>query len=589
MEESVYKEAIKNTECAFAYHKAVFDEQNKMVDYIFLDVNESFEKMTGLKKENILNKQFLKEVSQDKKNSKKWIGIYEEVVSKQTMIEFEEYSEEFRSHYYIRAYSTDKKHFTTLFLNKTSEKKVQDIAKYYINNIGDNIDYNKISKLAYEISGGYFVALNLFDAEGRDFTTVAACGMPNSMNRALELLHFELVGKKWKHDPVREEKIKDKDITRFDKLSELTGNIISKKAVTQVEKIFNLGSVIVAKIDKEGKVIGDFTILFKKGQELKNKDLFMLFLSQTGLFVQKTLLEESLSTSQKRFYVLAEYAPVGFVSCNLLGEITYANKKLLEILDSPSYEATSKFNLLHLPSLKNKGFSEKLSKCMKENREIVYEMDYKSMWGKETWLKVYYSPVNERGKVIGANVLVEDITDRKFYEDELKAKAERDPLTKAYNRNALETVILKRLGESKDKSLISCIAIVDIDNFKAINDNYGHKAGDSILKHMAYRVKRELRGKDVLIRTGGDEFLVYLHDIKNKENASKFIKRIFDKISSDYRITDNNDRAFTLYVGCSIGVSFFPKDGLVIAELVSRADAALYKVKNSGKANFSLY
>jgi len=588
MEEYVYKEAIKNTECAFAYHKAVFDEQNKMVDYVFLDVNESFEKMTGLKKENVLNRHFLKEVAQDKKNAQKWIDIYEKVVSKQTMIEFEEYSEELRSHYYVRAYSTDKKHFSTLFSNKTFENKVQDIAKYYINNKGEDIDYNKISKLAYEISGADFVALNLFDKDGRNFTTAAVWGMPNSLNHILEILHLELVGKTWEYDPVREKKIKDRDITRFDSLSELTGKVIPQKVVTQIEKIFNFGSVMVAKIDKEGKVIGDFTIIFKKGHELKNKDLFLLFLSQTGLFIQKTLLEDSLSTSQKRFYTLAEYAPVGFISCNLFGEITYANKKLLEILDSPSYEETRKFNLLNLPSLKKKGFSEKLSECIEEDKEIVYEMDYKSMWGKETWLRIYFSPIKEHENIIGSNIVVEDITDRKFYEDELKTKAERDPLTRAYNRNALETIILEKLAESKNKSLISCIAIIDIDNFKAINDNYGHKAGDSVLKLLAHRVKRELRANDVLIRTGGDEFLVYLHDIKNKKNTSKFIRRIFEKISSTYRIMDNADREFTLNVGCSIGVSFFPKDGFIIEELVSRADEALYEVKDSGKTNFSL-
>jgi diguanylate cyclase (GGDEF)-like protein len=101
------------------------------------------------------------------------------------------------------------------------------------------------------------------------------------------------------------------------------------------------------------------------------------------------------------------------------------------------------------------------------------------------------------------------------------------------------------------------------------------------------RIKKELREEDLLIRTGGDEFLIYLHDIKNEKNASYFIKRLFEKCSSEYRIEDEiKDKSIKLDVTCSMGVSFYPRDGQTVEELMAKSDQILYKVKDKGKADY---
>jgi diguanylate cyclase (GGDEF)-like protein len=244
---------------------------------------------------------------------------------------------------------------------------------------------------------------------------------------------------------------------------------------------------------------------------------------------------------------------------------------------------------LELPPLKERGFSNKLLECMEKDREIIYEMGYESMWGKNSWLRVHYSPNKENDEVTGANIVVDDITDKKIKEDDLKEMAHRDPLTRAYNRNALESILLERINEANDNNLVSCVAIVDVDDFKNINDSYGHRIGDSVLKYLAARVKHELREQDLIIRTGGDEFLIYLHNIKNKEATVHFIKRIFKKISSGYRfVEDEASESMSLDVSCSIGCSFFPEDGKTVEELMAKADISLYKVKNCCKANYHI-
>lgn len=589
MNKNIYEEAIQKNTVAFAYHEGVFDDRGKMTDYIFIDMNPVFERYTGLKKEDIIGKKFTEEIALDKEHAAEWVQRYAKVIAEQKEDRFEEYSKEYRRNFDIIAYPTDEKHFVTLFVNRTFEKKVQEIARFFIDNMGAYIDYERLTEFAYEVSGAEYVAFNLFDKNGKDFETVSIYGETEIFNKNLELIKNYFLKREWPNDPVKEQKTGGRDITVFETLHDLTGEVVPKKTVMQIERDYDIGHVAVAKITKERKVLGDFTLFFKKGNSLINQDLFKLFLLQTGLFIEKTRLEKSLFRSQKRFFTLAEYAPVGFMACDRKGNITYANKKLLEIMDSPSYEATKSINLIEFAPLKKGGFSDKLTECMEKDREITYEMGYKSLWGKKTWLRVYYNPFKAEGEVSGAHMVIDDITEKKKEEDILKNLAERDALTKAFNRHALETVLIDRLNEAEDKNLVSCISIVDIDGFKMINDTCGHEVGDSVLKYLATRVKKELRENDLLIRTGGDEFLIYFHDIKSQENAEYFIKRIFGKISTHYRLGDEQEgKCFALEVGCSMGTSLYPRHGRTVKELMAKADTALYKVKNSGKSNYHI-
>ena len=581
--EKVYADSISNAQCAFAYHEGVFDDAGEMVDYIFLDVNKAFEDITGLKKENIVGKRFVRDIIGDKEHGIHWAKIYEKVMKERNLIEFEEYSEENRKFFSVKAFSPEKNRFASLILDRTIEKKLQEIVQYFIDSIGDNVDYECIAKFACDISGADYAVFNLFDKNGLDFTTVAVQGVNERFKKLSKFLGFEIVGKRWPYDPIKEEMTKGQEITIFNALHDLTGTKIPKEITLRLEKVFKIGIVAVAKIRKDGKDLGDFTLIFKKNNRFKNEELFLLYLSQLGLFLEKNRLASELNESQKMFYTLAEYAPVGFLSCNTKGTITYANKRLIELMGSPSYDTTKKINLLEFTNLTECGFSQKLKECMQNEKNIEYEFAYKSLWGKFNWLRSYFTPIKENNTVIGANIVIDDITDNKTFEYDLKEKVFRDPLTRAYNRHALDKQLPDKLDQLKEKGLMGCIALLDIDNFKDINDKFGHKAGDSVLMHLAARVLKALREEDLLIRTGGDEFLIYLHDIREKKNASKFIKRIFEKITGTYRMTDDNGLPYTLDVRCSLGVSFFPADGEGVEILMSKADKSLYKVKDNGK------
>lgn len=575
---NVYKEAIQKSACGFAYHAAVFDGNNRMIDYILLDVNQTFEELTGLKKENIINKRFLMDVAQNKAQAERMVKIFEKVVNRKSSVIFDDYSEEYRRHFSIIAYSTENDRFVTLFMDKTIEIKMQEVASYFINNMDSRIDYEKIAEFAYALSRAQYVAFNLFDKKEKTYTTVAMHGATERFNK-LKSLNTDVIDRSVPEVA--------KTITYFDSLHKYVRTAVSERRVMQVEKEFDVGNVVVTKIMKDNKILGDFTLFYKKGEKLLNPGLFQLFLSQLGLFIEKTKLEHSLRSCQSRFFVLAEYAPVGFLSCNIKGEVSYSNKKFLEIMESTSFDKTEVLNLLDTYFFKDIGFSDKLSECMQNDREITCEMTYKSIWGKDCWLRVHYNPYKENSHVVGANIVIDDITDKKIREEALKEQALHDPLTDAYNRNALDTILVNRLNESKEKQLLDCFALVDIDNFKNINENYGHEVGDRVLKYLTTRVQKELRSYDIVVRTCGDEFLIYLYDIKTEKNAQSVVERIFNKISTKYRFIDNTDGScYSFSVSCSIGVSFYPRDGENVNELMTKANAALYKVKNKGKADY---
>jgi hypothetical protein len=108
-------------------------------------------------------------------------------------------------------------------------------------------------------------------------------------------------GKRWSYDKSKEEKTRENDITVFSSLADLTENVVPQKISRAIEKTFDIGEVVVAKIRKEETHLGDFTLMFKKGDHMKNRDLLALYLSELGLFLEKNRLSGELKTSREMF------------------------------------------------------------------------------------------------------------------------------------------------------------------------------------------------------------------------------------------------------------------------------------------------
>ena len=177
-----------------------------------------------------------------------------------------------------------------------------------------------------------------------------------------------------------------------------------------------------------------------------------------------------------------------------------------------------------------------------------------------------------------ATIAVKDIDDRvtlRIKLEEALEMAYTDNLTGLYNQQGLLVKCKEILNSSKVKS---AVLFMDIDNFKSVNDVYGHAMGDKVLQEIAKAIREETRGKDVVGRYGGDEFVVLIYDVKNPEDAEEVAGRISDRIRNVCQ-----DLKLTVKISVSIGISFTEQTGKDYHYLKEIADDRLYLAKKRGK------
>jgi two-component system cell cycle response regulator len=164
--------------------------------------------------------------------------------------------------------------------------------------------------------------------------------------------------------------------------------------------------------------------------------------------------------------------------------------------------------------------------------------------------------------------------------EKVKDLSMRDPMTGLYNfRHFLETLRLEIAKAERYEEPLACI-MLDIDNFKSVNDNYGHQVGDMVLKELARSVSLSVRSSDIPARYGGDEFIIVLPRT-DKTLAAKIAQRLMDLFSGkEIRVSTNSG---SVNVTLSIGIACFPQDTGNMDELMKLADDALYRAKREGK------
>lgn len=246
-------------------------------------------------------------------------------------------------------------------------------------------------------------------------------------------------------------------------------------------------------------------------------------------------------------------------------------------------------NLLHHPerSLINPNDIEELNSCIRDiQARIPYierKLRLKDIAGRYIWCKLrltqQFAPDGTPLKVIGA---ISDI-DREIQKSQtLKRRAEQDALTGMYNKITSHSLIRSYLQEKPDE--VSALMIIDIDNFKSINDRLGHLYGDAVLTQLAHVMHRSFRDADILGRVGGDEFIVFLKGISSVDNArlnAEKVLHLFSELRSNGKIDT--------FISCSIGVALYPMDGEDFPALYRNADHALYQAKNEGKNRYAIY
>lgn len=187
-------------------------------------------------------------------------------------------------------------------------------------------------------------------------------------------------------------------------------------------------------------------------------------------------------------------------------------------------------------------------------------------------------PKTQSGKVYENIIICQDITYLKQIEKELKHASLHDSLTGLPNRSKLLKKIDDAINTSKINNKQFALCFIDLDNFKPINDTYGHHAGDMLLKHIAKILVDVIRKNDTVARIGGDEFVILFHNVEDK-------KFIFKKIEKIKQISIKKPLIYTeediIDFKFSFGLSYYPKDANNAQELLKVADKAMYKDKKA--------
>jgi diguanylate cyclase (GGDEF)-like protein/PAS domain S-box-containing protein len=199
--------------------------------------------------------------------------------------------------------------------------------------------------------------------------------------------------------------------------------------------------------------------------------------------------------------------------------------------------------------------------------------------GDPYWIEISLVPVQDENAVITHWVAIErDVSARKAQEQEITRLAMEDHLTGLLNRRAAEARLAVEWGRARRDSNPFAIALVDVDRFKLVNDQYGHQTGDAVLCHVAATLNGNLRGGDWLARWGGEEFLMVLHglDAAGALTAGERVRRLLK--SKPVSIATGE-----LPVTVSIGIALYSPEANNIDEIVAQADALLYEAKQSGR------
>jgi diguanylate cyclase (GGDEF)-like protein/PAS domain S-box-containing protein len=188
------------------------------------------------------------------------------------------------------------------------------------------------------------------------------------------------------------------------------------------------------------------------------------------------------------------------------------------------------------------------------------------------------------GTFVGYRGVSKDVTDQVRAKESIERLARVDSLTQLANRHAFDEQARAELARAHAQGRRCALLFIDLDNFRLLNNGYGHRAGDEVLRTVAVRLQREIPEPRLLGRRGGDELVALVGSVQERESTIELARRLIGAISAPMRVL-----GLDLVVTPAIGISFFPQDGLDLEALVNAADAAMYEAKEGGRATYALY
>jgi diguanylate cyclase (GGDEF)-like protein/PAS domain S-box-containing protein len=216
---------------------------------------------------------------------------------------------------------------------------------------------------------------------------------------------------------------------------------------------------------------------------------------------------------------------------------------------------------------------------------LNYEEPLQRSDGETRWLLTSKVPLrNSAGEVTGILGTYNDISERKQAEELIRHQASYDALTQLPNRRLFQDRLQQEIEKCRRYQLKLALILLDIDDFKEINDTMGHALGDDLLQQVAQRLQGCVRGEDSVARLGGDEFCVIVGGLDAASGAERISQEIMRRLAVPFRLQENE-----AYLTVSIGLTLYPDDGDNIDTLLRNVDQAMYAAKRQGRNRYSYF
>ena len=295
--------------------------------------------------------------------------------------------------------------------------------------------------------------------------------------------------------------------------------------------------------------------------------------------------QEALRESENFLRTIIETEPECLLLLAADGELLRINRAGLAMFEADFPGQVVGKHFPDLLTTEHSGPFEALNKAVFQGESGMLTFEIVGLKGGRRWLETHATPLrNQKGEIIALLGVGRDITERRKAEERLNYLANYDELTGLANRNLFGDRLRQAMFGADRRARIVGVVLLDLDNFKNINDTLGHEVGDQLIKEVAGRFRSCVRDGDTIARLGGDEFTFVLADMARVDDAAQVAGKILDCFTNPFLVAGNE-----LFVTACAGMTLYPLDERKLENLLKNAEVAMYRAKEQGRNAFQFY